>query len=152
MRYAHTNIIANDWKSLSQFYIQVFECTILPPVRNQSGAWLSVGTGVANAHLQGVHLLLPGHGPDGPTLEIYQYAMIIPSNPMAPNQRGYGHLAFEVENVDHTLTQIIENGGSSIGTVTTKIIAGVGEITFVYARDPEGNILEIQHWDRSKMI
>jgi hypothetical protein len=29
MRYAHTNIAARDWKKLSDFYIIVFNCTII---------------------------------------------------------------------------------------------------------------------------
>lgn len=149
MRYAHTNIIAQDWKSLSQFYIDVFSCKVVPPQRDQSGIWLSKGTGVNNAHLRGVHLLLPGHGIDGPTLEIYQYSNVIPLNHVAPNQRGFGHLAFEVEDVEFVLSQILDHEGSSIGEVTSRLVEGVGTITFVYARDPEGNILEIQHWDKN---
>ena len=40
MRYAHTNIVAKDWRTLSDFYIQVFGCSIKPPQRNLSGDWL----------------------------------------------------------------------------------------------------------------
>ena len=73
MRFAHTNIISNDWKALVNFYIQTFDCKIVPRIRNQSGNWLEKGTGVKNAKLEGAHLLLPGHGEHGPTLEIFQY-------------------------------------------------------------------------------
>ena len=62
MRYAHTNLVARDWEALAQFYTAVFTCRIVPPVRDQSGDWLSRGTGVPNAALKGAHLLLPGHG------------------------------------------------------------------------------------------
>ena len=73
MKYVHTNIISKDWRKLADFYTTVFECVIVPPERNQSGDWLSKGTGVPNAHLRGAHLRLPGYGENGPTLEIYQY-------------------------------------------------------------------------------
>lgn len=146
MRYAHTNIIANDWKKLVDFYCTVFECQLVPPVRNQSGEWLSKGTGVLDAHLEGAHLQLPGYGDQGPTLEIYQYSKILPQTPVAANQRGYGHLAFEVENVQKILNQVIEKGGRSNGEITVRQVVGVGQITFVYARDPEGNLLELQNW------
>ena len=86
MRYAHTNIIAKDWQKLVDFYIAVFECELKPPVRNQSGDWLASGTGVANASLEGAHLLLPGHGENGPTLEIYQYAEIHDQPALMPNR------------------------------------------------------------------
>lgn len=146
MRYAHTNIIANDWKKLVDFYCTIFECELVPPVRNQSGEWLSKGTGVTNAHLEGAHLRLPGYGDQGPTLEIYQYAQVIDQEPIAPNQRGFGHLAFEVDDVEQILGKVIAHGGSANGEVTVRKVDGVGQITFVYARDPEGNLLELQNW------
>lgn len=148
MRFAHTNIISNDWRSLAAFYERTFACTPVPPVRKQSGSWLERGTGVAGAALEGIHLLLPGHGEAGPTLEIYQYQTVDPLSPVAPNQRGFGHIAFEVEDVEATLAAVIRNGGRGLGNVTVREIDGVGVITFVYARDPEGNLLELQAWER----
>lgn len=148
MKYVHTNIISTNWKKLSAFYIEVFNCQVVPPIRNQSGHWLSQGTGVPNAKLEGVHLLLPGHGENGPTLEIYQYEKVEPLDDIQPNTRGFGHLAFEVENVVEIVAQIEARGGTKNGEITTRIIEGVGEITFIYVRDPEGNLIEIQHWAR----
>ena len=146
MRYAHTNIIAKDWQKLVDFYIAVFECELKPPVRNQSGDWLSRGTGVSNAALQGAHLLLPGHGENGPTLEIYQYSEIQDQEALMPNHRGFGHLAFEVYSVHQTLRTMVEHGGHSLGDIVEKEVPGVGFITFTYARDPEGNLIELQSW------
>ena len=40
MKYVHTNIIAQDWKFLSQFYIDVFGCKPVPPERRLSGEWI----------------------------------------------------------------------------------------------------------------
>ncbi|MEL6698856.1 MAG: VOC family protein [Bacteroidota bacterium] len=148
MRYAHTNIISNDWKKLSDFYVKVFDCQVVPSIRNQSGDWLSRGTGVENAALEGVHLLLPGHGENGPTLEIYQYGEMEPQDPISPNQRGFGHLAFEVDDVEKILYEIEAKGGTKQGKITSRWVEGVGEITFVYARDPEGNLIELQNWKK----
>ena len=146
MRYAHTNIIAKDWKKLVDFYTGVFECVLKPPVRNQSGDWLAKGTGVPNAALQGAHLLLPGHGEAGPTLEIYQYSDFHDQEALMPNHRGFGHLAFEVDSVHQTLRKMVENGGQSFGDIIEKEVPEVGIITFTYARDPEGNLIELQSW------
>ena len=44
MHYVHTNIISNDWENLANFYIEVFHCEIVPPVRDQKGAWLDRAT------------------------------------------------------------------------------------------------------------
>ena len=148
MRFVHTNIAARDWKSLSEFYINVFHCTIKPPERRLSGAWLDQGTGLTNAVLEGIHLLLPGHGDNGPTLEIFTYKKMQESDPIMANYTGLTHIAFEVQDVDHTLDEAIKNGGQLLGKVIEKTIAKVGVLKFVYFRDPEGNIVEIQSWRR----
>lgn len=146
VKYVHTNIVAQDWKSLSKFYQIVFHCIPVPPERNQSGKWLEKGTGVTNASLKGIHLRLPGHGDSGPTLEIYEYEEMVKTSTRTPNKIGLGHLAFEVQEVKSTLDLIVANGGRAIGKISEHIIDGVGRIEFVYATDPEGNILEIQRW------
>ena len=146
MRFAHINIVSINWKKLSDFYIKTFNCKIIPPFRNQSGKWLDEGTGLENAKLEGAHLLLPGYGENGPTLEIYQYENIEDQECIPPNKRGFGHIAFEVDNVVNIFEKLVANGGVKFGKVTKRRISGVGEITFVYARDPEGNLIELQSW------
>lgn len=146
MRFAHTNIVSTNWKELVEFYVKTFECKIVPPIRNQSGEFLDKGTGLKNAKLQGAHLLLPGYEKNGPTLEIYQYETIENQEYILPNKRGFGHIAFEVENVEKILEKVLENGGKELGEIAKKKIDGAGEITFVYVRDPEGNLIELQNW------
>lgn len=148
MRFAHTNIAAKNWKFLSEFYIKVFDCQIKPPERSLSGGWLDRATGLQNAFLEGVHLLLPGHGDNGPTLEIFTYRKMHDRNPVMANHVGLTHIAFEVHDVDQTLDAAIKNGGQLLGKVTEKTVAGVGDLKFVYFRDPEGNIVEIQSWKK----
>ena len=99
MRFAHTNIVSTNWKKLVDFYVETFDCKVVPPIRKQSGTWLDKGTGLKNVQLEGAHLLLPGHGPNGPTLEIYQYNEIENQDFSPPNKRGIGHIAFEVDSV-----------------------------------------------------
>ncbi|MEQ9592132.1 MAG: VOC family protein [Cyclobacteriaceae bacterium] len=148
MRFAHTNIVSTDWKKLADFYVQTFNCKIVPPIRKQSGEWLEKGTGLKGAELEGAHLLLPGYGEGGPTLEIYQYEEVEHQDQVMPNKRGFGHIAFEVENVESLLTSLLGNGGSVLGEITKRVVEGVGEITFVYTRDPEGNLIELQSWEK----
>ncbi len=146
MRFAHTNIVSINWKELAEFYVKTFNCKIIPPIRNQSGKWLEKGTGLINAKLTGAHLLLPGYGENGPTLEIYQYEVIENQEFAKPNQRGFGHIAFEVQSVEEVLQNLIQNEGKVSGEITKRKVEGVGELTFVYARDPEGNLIELQSW------
>jgi predicted enzyme related to lactoylglutathione lyase len=148
VRFAHTNIAAKNWKLLSEFYINVFDCRVKPPERKLSGPWLDQATGLQNAILEGVHLLLPGHGDNGPTLEIFSYQEMSDCNPLMANNVGLTHIAFEVHDVDQILSVAIKNGGQLLGKVTEKRIYGVGELKFVYFRDPEGNIVEIQSWKK----
>lgn len=146
MRFAHTNIVSTDWKKLVEFYVTVFNCKIVPPIRNQSGRFLDQGTGLRNAKLQGAHLALPGYDKHAPTLEIYQYEIIENQEHVSPNTRGFGHIAFEVENVEEILEKVLIKGGQKCGEVTEKEIEGAGTITFIYVRDPEGNLIELQNW------
>lgn len=144
--YKHTNIISRNWRELARFYEEVFGCLPVPPERHLSGEWLSRGTGVKAASFSGVHLRLPGHGENGPTLEIYQYARNEDRAPAAANREGISHLAFEVEDVDTAVSEVLANGGSMIGDITSAPVDGVGMLTFVYMSDPEGNIIELQSW------
>ena len=148
MRFVHTNIAARNWKVLSEFYINVFNCKIKPPERKLTGAWLDQATGLQGATLEGVHLLLPGHGDNGPTLEIFTYKKMHDCDPIMANYNGITHIAFEVHDVDQTLNDAINNGGHLLGKITEKTVDGVGDLKFVYFRDPEGNIVEIQSWKK----
>jgi predicted enzyme related to lactoylglutathione lyase len=146
VKYKHTNIIARDWRKLARFYEKVFGCAPVPPERNLSGSWLEKGTGVSGAQIAGIHLLLPGCGENGPTLEIYQYSQNDPKKPAAANREGWGHIAFEVSDVSDALAKVKKYGGRAVGGVTTQNMEELGLLTFVYATDPEGNIIELQSW------
>ena len=149
MRYAHTNIIAKDWQKLALFYQEVFACLPVPPQRDLHGDWLDKLTGVENAHIQGVHLRLPGYTKEAPTLEIFSYADEMPVALLNDiNTTGIGHLAFEVEDVQATLEKILSCGGSTLGELVTKEYPGLGTACLVYCRDPEGNIIELQNWQK----
>lgn len=148
MRFAHTNIASKDWKRLADFYIKVFDCKIKPPERNLSGDWLDQATGLKNARLRGVHLLLPGHGDNGPTLEIFTYEEMYQSKEIMANYTGLTHIAFEVLDVKSTLDKALENGAERLGTIVERPIENVGILKFVYFRDPDGNIIEIQSWEK----
>jgi predicted enzyme related to lactoylglutathione lyase len=145
-KYVHTNLIARDWKRLVRFYTDVFGCERKGPERDMSGEWLDRITSLNDAHLTGVHLRLPDYGDDGPTLEIFSYDQLIERDLPAANQCGFAHIAFAVDDVDQALLAVIAAGGSTVGNITTTKVEGVGMLRVVYARDPEGNIVELQKW------
>ena len=147
MRFVHTNIAARDWKVLADFYIEVFGCTVKPPERNLSGDWLDKATGLENASLKGVHLNLPGHGDKPPTLEIFTYGEMLDGGTVMANTVGLTHIAFEVDDVDAVFQKALAHGGRALGRITEKRVEGMGTLKFVYFRDTEGNIVEIQSWN-----
>ena len=144
--YVHTNLIARDWKKLVGFYRDVFGCEPKGPERDLSAAWLDRVNSVPNARLRGVHLRLPGYDDDGPTLEIFSYDQLIERGLPRANECGFGHIAFAVDNVDEALQAVIAAGGGAVGEIATAKVKGVGLLRVVYARDPEGNIVELQKW------
>jgi catechol 2,3-dioxygenase-like lactoylglutathione lyase family enzyme len=145
-RYVHTNLVAEDWRRLADFYTDVFGCTVVPPERDLSGDWLEAGTGVPGARIRGAHLRLPGFGDTGPTLEIFQYDRLEPREEPAVNRPGYGHIAFAVEDVRSARQAVLAAGGRTVGDVVTLDVRGGGRVTFAYVRDPEGNVIELQTW------
>ncbi len=145
-RYVHTNLIAEDWSRLVAFYTTVFGCTFVPPERDYTGPALDVGTGLRGAHMRGAHLRLPGYDTDGPTLEIYQYDVIESRPPTAVNRPGFGHIAFEVDDVSSARTEVLAHGGHAVGEVVTLTTAVGRRVTWCYLTDPEGNVIEIQSW------
>jgi catechol 2,3-dioxygenase-like lactoylglutathione lyase family enzyme len=147
-RFAHTNLVAQDWRKLAEFYQQVFGCVRVPPERNLAGPWLEEATGVSGAQIRGVHLRLPGYGEAGPTLEVFQYNPSQARPQTAVNRPGLGHIAFMVDDVQAAHAAVIAAGGDDLGKIVSIEIPGVGRITFVYVTDPEGNIIELQHWSR----
>ena len=146
IKYAHTNIITDDWKRLAEFYIQVFECTPLYPERDLHGEWLERATSIKNAHLRGIHLRMPGYEETLPTIEIFQYDSNENGLATLANRRGFSHIAFRVDDVPKVLDRVLQNGGSRVGELVETKVDNVGTLTFVYAKDIDGNIVELQHW------
>lgn len=148
-KFTHTNLIANDWKKLAEFYIKVFGCRLVPPERDLSGEWLDRGTGIRGARITGIHLRLPGYGEGGPTLEIFSYDSMPDHPPVRPNTPGFSHIAFAVEDVKTAAEIILKHGGSPLGELCIREVPGVGILSFQYMADPEGNIVEVQNWKKS---
>ena len=147
-RYVHTNIIARDAAKLVAFYTTALGCTHMGQTRDLRGPWLDELTGLPHAHIVGEHLLLPGYTDDHPTLEIFSYDSLREALPPEVNRPGFAHIAFEVDDVEKTLADIQAAGGGQVGKIVAAAYPNGLEAVFVYARDPEGNIIELQSWRR----
>jgi len=146
VKFVHTNIIAQNWRNLAQFYIEVFDCQPVYPERDLKGEWMDKLTNIEEVHVNGIHLRLPGYE-NGPTLEIFSYNKpeLRENHPLV-NTQGFGHIAFLTDNVNEVLKKVLENGGSKYGEIVETELSGMGTIKVIYAKDPEGNIIEIQNW------
>lgn len=151
-KYVHTNLVARNWRRLAHFYQEVLGCVPVPPERNLWGADYELGTGLTGARAEGVHLLLPGHGPAGPTLEIFEYSPTEPDVPAAVNRPGFGHVAFSVASVVEARDQFLRAGGSTVGDIVQTSISADAVVTWCYVRDPEGNIVELQSRSQGAIV
>ncbi len=149
-KYVHTNLIARDWRKLAAFYESVFGCSLIPPERDLSGPHLEAATTIPEVRIRGAHLRLPGHGETGPTLEILQYEPAGPELGFTIHRPGFGHIAFEVEDVGESRAMVLGAGGREFGELVSVPVPGVGVVSFVYVADPEGNVIELQSWTKSQ--
>jgi len=145
-RFGHVNLTAHDWRRLAAFYTDVFGCTLVPPERDIRSTDLDRATGLHDAHLTGAHLRLPGHGETGPTLELFTYDDLAAHPGSRVDRPGWGHVAFQVPDVPAALEAVVAAGGGQVGEVITTATADGRRVTWVYATDPEGNIVELQAW------
>lgn len=148
IKYVHTNLIAKDWRRLSEFYIKALDCKPVSPERDLSGDWIEKVTEIKDVKVKGMHVTLPGYE-NGPTLEIFEYNPENLNNNLPQiSKQGLGHIAFHVDDVEEVLADVIKHGGASYGEVITKQYPELGLLTVVYARDPEGNFIELQNWKK----
>ncbi len=141
MKLAHVNLVARDAKTLAAFYVNIFQCEYLREPKILSGAKVSKGNGVPNSEIYSIWLKLPDC--DAPFLEIHRHTVTCERKQPRVNEPGFGHLSFQMADIHAVLSAITDAGGTQIGEVTD--LGSVSRpLLIVYARDPEGNILELE--------
>ena len=96
---------------------------------------------------------MPGCGDNGPTLEIFTYRPQENIIQRKVNSPGFGHIAFQVEDIKSAREEILSAGGNTVGEIVTVQISPHTHITWCYVTDPEGNIIELQspEWKSAKI-
>lgn len=141
MRLRHVSLTARNADDLSAFYKKVFGLVERRTARQLSGAAVYRGNGLPGNDIYTIWLDLPP-GKDV-FLEIMEYAATGERGIPAVNDPGYGHMAFEVRDLYQTLELLQRFGGSLQGEVTNFGTEARPHL-IVYARDREGNILELE--------
>ncbi|MCJ8335739.1 MAG: VOC family protein [Epibacterium sp.] len=141
MRLLHVSLTARNAGKLSSFYKTVFGFVERRAPKRLSGAAVSRGNGLPDNDIYSTWLNLPSD--NEPFLEIMEYAETVDRGLPAVNEPGFGHLAFEVSDLYQTIDEVRRCGGDLQGQVTN---FGTEERPhlIVYARDNEGNILELE--------
>ena len=141
LKLLHVSLTARDADALSAFYRGALGFVDRRPPSRLSGEIVSRGNGLPNSNIYAIWLNLPDD--HGPFLEIMEYDEAVDRHVPAVNELGYGHLAFEVQNLDETIEKVLRFGGALQGQVTN---FGTKEKPhlIVYMRDPEGNIFELE--------
>ncbi len=141
MRLAHINLVARDADALAGFYIDVLKCEPLREPRMLSGEKVSRGNGLSGCEIYTIWLKFPEL--ERPFLEIHEHKVTHDRDQPRVNEPGLGHLSFQMEDISAVRSDIIQAGGAQIGEITD---FGTPEEPYLiaYARDPEGNVLELE--------
>ncbi len=141
MKLAHINLVARDAEALAAFYMNVMKCELLRAPRVLSGEKVSRGNGLPNSQIYSIWLRFPAL--EHPFLEIHEHTTTHHRDQPQVNEPGFGHLSFQMNDIEDTLSKIIEAGGAQIGQ-TTNFGTSDKPYLIAYARDPEGNVLELE--------
>lgn len=140
-----TKIIAKDCRQLAKFYMSVFHCTPISLECGISGKWLDKVSAIDDVDIRKICFGLPDHK-DEPVFEISECS----TNNKSKNEPVINHqeLSFYVDSVEAVLANLMANGGEQLGGVMVEKYEGIGTLKVAYACDPEGNIIEIQNWQK----
>ena len=144
-RYSHTNIVAEDPERLATFYTDVLDCPRAAE-RHLAGEWLARGMGLPGVELHVIQVALPGLGEGGPTIEIFRMSELRPGTRSVQDRAGLMHMAFAVDDIRQSRDRLLAAGGEMLGEIAAAEVEGLGPVEFMYARDPEGNIVELQEF------
>ena len=142
MRFTHVSIVAKDANILANFYRDVFECEDICERSGLPSEWVDQPMGLSDGEIAlGAWLSLPGV--EGPWLEIFQFNNFKESPPTPANLMGIRHISFDVDDLGAMFKAVIVAGGSALGEIKS-FDDGRAKFTYVFMRDPEGNILDLK--------
>ena len=144
----HINIVVADLERAAHFYETVFGFRRGFSAQLE-GDWIETVTGLEGARAQCLFLEAPA---GGARIELIRYdAPDAATSPASlPNQRGLRHIAFEVEDIDATLSEVRALGIAPISEPVEVPfrVANLGAKRLAYFHDFDGTIVEIASYQQ----
>ena len=140
-RFRHIAIVAKDIDTMIHFYTNVLGFKLLRRFNNQSEE-LRKGIGVADAEAIMAHLSVPNTDVE---IELFQFKNSVQiSDSLPANATGYRHFSIVVKDLQETYNKLKQKKVFFLSEpITVKMPKEVAGLKFVYFRDPEGNIIEL---------
>ena len=142
-RLRHVALMVRSLDRMLPFYRDTLGFTVKKDVKI-GGAEFQAGTGLAGAAARCVHLSISGSPVE---LELFEFDP--PHNEIEPtipgiNDKGFRHIAFVVKNMKQAVAKL-KTAGIIFHTEPVRFSSPEHSkgVCFVYLRDPEGNIIEL---------
>jgi glyoxylase I family protein len=143
-KFRHVAIVARDLNKLVDFYTQTLGFAVKRRYE-AANANFQKGIGVPGAQATVVHLTIPNS-----TVELELFEFGAPAmdasgrSPLPANQPGIRHMALIVDDLRQACLELKAKGIVFLSEpITHKEPKEVAGFQFVYFRDPEGNIVEL---------
>ena len=133
----HAGIVVHDMEASLHFWRDVMGLTVTADFW-EDGEYINTLQGLTGVRLHMIKL----RAPDGSLIELLQ-DVAHPTPPPEHNDlcdRGIRHIAFTVADVDASWATLKEN---RCQVLSTPITSPDGKARLFFARDPEGNLMEI---------
>ncbi|WP_377473304.1 MAG: VOC family protein [Microcoleus anatoxicus] len=139
----HVGLVVEDLDRMILFYTQYLNFQIAWKFTIDTAAFRE-GVGIPDASARGTHLRVPGSDIQ---IEMIEYTPKIGRSPeqSLSNCPGFRHMAFVVDDIDEMFASLQSRGVeffSQKPILVTEPPAANG-LKFVYFKDPEGNIIEL---------
>ena len=141
-RFRHVAIIVEDLDRMVEFYTRVLGLELKRQFEIESEEFRE-GIGIEDAKARGAHLMVPDSNIE---IELFQFihSQGVKEKASIANMIGYRHIAFIVDDLDKSFEILKGNGVEFFSDpITVNEPESVRGFRFVYFRDPEGNIIEL---------
>ena len=147
-RVDHVNVVVDDLAAMTAFYRDVLGMTVTKQA-TISGDWIAAVTGYDRVEADVVYLAADPDAGSATGVELIRYRAPDGERPDglgAPNTKGIRHIAFRMHDLDAAVSALRAAGADVLSAAqdvsAQQVDYAAQRKRIVYARDPEGNLLE----------